>query len=175
VLRGKWVLDNLLGASPPPPPDNIPPLQEKDLGTAASMRKRLEQHRANPSCSVCHDQMDPIGFALENYDAAGAWRTKDGNFEVDTTGTLPDGRSFDGASGLKQLLRADSAAFARHFTEKLMTYGLGRGLERGDRGVVDQITRDIAREDHKFVPLVKSIVTSPPFRMRSASDRQSAR
>ena len=101
VLRGKWVLDNLLGAAPPPPPDNIPPLQEKDLGTAASMRERLEQHRANPSCAVCHDSMDPIGFSLENYDAAGAWRLKDGNFDLDTTGTLPDGRSFTGAKGLK--------------------------------------------------------------------------
>ncbi len=122
VLRGKWVLDNLLGAAPPPPPDDIPPLQEKDLGTAASMRTRLEQHRANPSCAACHDRMDPIGFALENYDAAGAWRMKDGNFDIDTTGTLPDGRSFTGAKGLKQLLRADSPAFVRHFTEKLMTY-----------------------------------------------------
>jgi hypothetical protein len=167
VLRGKWVLDNLLGASPPPPPDNIPLLEEKDLGTAASMRERLEQHRANPSCAVCHDQMDPIGFALENYDAAGAWRVKDGNFDLDTTGALPDGRSFTGAKGLKQLLRSDSAAFARHFTEKLLTYGLGRGLERGDRVIVDQITRDIAREDYKFASLVRSIVTSPPFRMRS--------
>ena len=167
VLRGKWVLDNLLGASPPPPPDNIPPLQEKDLGTAASMRERLEQHRANPSCSVCHDQMDPIGFALENYDAAGAWRLKDGNFDVDTTGTLPDGRSFTGAKGLKQLLRADSAAFVRHFTEKLMTYGLGRGLERTDRSLVDQITRDAAKDDYKFMTVVTGIVSSVPFRMRS--------
>jgi hypothetical protein len=167
VLRGKWVLDNLLGAAPPPPPDDIPPLQEKDLGTAASMRERLEQHRANPSCAVCHDQMDPIGFALENYDAAGAWRVKDGNFDLDTTGKLPDGRSFTGAKGLKQILRADASAFARHFTERLMTYGLGRGLERADRPVVDEITREIAREDYKFVSLVTHIVTSRPFRFRS--------
>jgi len=167
VLRGKWVLDNLLGASPPPPPDDIPPLQEKDLGTAASMRERLEQHRANPSCAVCHDQMDPIGFALENYDAAGAWRMKDGNFDVDTNGMLPDGRSFTGATGLKQILRADAASFARHFTEKLLTYGLGRGLERADRPIVDEITRTIAHDDYKFVSLVMSIVTSRPFRMRT--------
>ena len=169
VLRGKWVLDNLLGASPPPPPDDIPPLQEKDLGTSASMRERLEQHRANPSCSVCHDQMDPIGFALENYDAAGAWRLKDGNFDVDTTGTLPDGRSFTGAKGLKQLLRADSAAFVRHFTEKLMTYGLGRGLERTDRSLVDQITRDADSDDYRFAAVVTGIVKSPAFRMRNRS------
>jgi uncharacterized protein DUF1592/uncharacterized protein DUF1588/uncharacterized protein DUF1587/uncharacterized protein DUF1585/uncharacterized protein DUF1595/cbb3-type cytochrome c oxidase subunit III len=166
VLRGKWVLDNLLGAAPPPPPDNIPPLQEKDLGTAASMRERLEQHRANPSCAICHDQMDPIGFALENYDAAGGWRLKDGNFDVDTTGTLRDGRTFTGAKGLKQLLRTDSAAFIRHFTEKLMTYGLGRGLERGDRPVIDQITRDAAAENYAFASVVSGIVKSPAFGMR---------
>jgi hypothetical protein len=167
VLRGKWVLDNMLGAAPPPPPDNIPPLEEKDLGTAASMRERLEQHRANPSCAICHEQMDPIGFALENYDAAGAWRVKDGNFDVDTTGTLPDGRSFTGASGLKRLLRSDSAAFVRHFTEKLMTYGLGRGLERGDRSVVDDIARTVAQNDHTFMAVVAGIVQSRPFRMRA--------
>jgi len=167
VLRGKWVLDNLLGAPPPPPPDNVPALEDTDVGTAASMRERLEQHRANPSCAVCHDQMDPIGFALENYDAAGAWRLKDGNFDVDTTGTLPDGRSFAGARGLKALLRADSAAFVRHFTEKLMTYGLGRGLERGDRPFVDHITKEAAGDEYRFLSVVTSIVKSPPFRMRS--------
>ena len=166
VLRGKWVLDNLLGAPPPPPPDNIPALEDKDLGTAASMRQRLEQHRANPICASCHDRMDPIGFGLENYDAAGAWREKDGRFDIDTSGTLPDGRTFTGADGLKQILRADGAIFARNFTEKLMTYALGRGLERGDRPVVDQITRDAARDSYKFVPLVEGIVNSRPFRMR---------
>lgn len=169
VLRGKWVLDNLLGAAPPPPPDNIPPLLEKDLGTAASMRQRLEQHRANPSCAVCHNQMDPIGFALENYDAAGAWRMKDGNFDLDTTGTLPDGRSFTGAKGLKQILRADAAMFARNFTEKLMTYALGRGLERADRPVVAQIGQGAARDDYRFMSIIGGIVSSRPFRMRTRS------
>ncbi|HEY6509498.1 MAG TPA: DUF1592 domain-containing protein, partial [Vicinamibacterales bacterium] len=170
VLRGKWVLDNLLGAAPPPPPDNIPPLQEKDLGTAASMRERLEQHRANPSCAVCHDSMDPIGFSLENYDAAGAWRLKDGNFDLDTTGKLRDGRSFTGATGLKTLLRSDSGAFVRHFTEKLMTYGLGRGLERSDRPVVDQIARSAAGENYRFAAVVTGIVNSQAFQMRSRSE-----
>ena len=167
VLRGKWVLDTLLGTAPPPPPDDIPPLEEKDLGTAASMRERLEAHRANPSCSVCHNQMDPIGFGLENYDAAGAWREKDGKFDIDTTGTLPDGRSFTGARGLKQILRADAAVFARNFTEKLTTYALGRGVERADRAVIDQISRDTARDDFRFVSIVTGIVTSRPFRMRN--------
>ena len=131
------------------------------------MRQRLEQHRANPSCAVCHNQMDPIGFGLENYDAAGAWRLKDGNFDVDSSGTLPDGRSFVGAQGLKQTLRAQSVAFAHNFTEKLLTYALGRGLERFDRPVVDQISQDLARDNYKFTALVAAIVNSRPFQMRS--------
>ena len=167
VLRGKWVLDNLLGAAPPPPPDGIPPLVETGLGTAASMRQRLEQHRANPSCAVCHNQMDPIGFGLENYDAAGAYRTKDGEFDIDNTGTLPDGRTFVGAKGLKQILRSQSDAFAHNFTEKLMTYALGRGLERADRPVVDEITHNLAQNNYKFNALVMAIVNSRPFQMRS--------
>jgi len=167
VLRGKWVLDTLLGTAPPPPPDGIPPLVEKDLGTAASMRQRLEQHRANPSCAACHNSMDPIGFGLENYDAAGHWRTKDGNFDIDNSGTLPDGRSFSGAKALKEILKADAGLFARNFTEKLLTYALGRGLERSDRPVVDQISRDIAGDNYRFVTLVHQIVNSRPFKMRA--------
>ena len=167
VLRGKWVLDTLLGAAPPPPPAGIPPLEEKDLGTAASMRQRLEQHRANPTCAVCHNMMDPIGFSLEHFDAAGAWREKDGKFDVGATGTLPDGRSINGANGLKQILRADAPMFARNFTEKLMTYALGRGLERTDKPVVDEITRSAAREDYRFASILTAIVNSRPFRMRT--------
>jgi mono/diheme cytochrome c family protein len=167
VLRGKWVLDTLLGAAPPPPPDGIPPLVEKDLGTAASMRQRLEQHRENPSCAACHNATDPIGFGLENYDAAGAWRTRDGNFDIDNSGTLPDGRSFAGAKALKQILKADAGLFARNFTERLLTYALGRGLEPADRSVVDQIIRDAASDNYRFETLVNQIVTSRPFRMRA--------
>jgi hypothetical protein len=167
VLRGKWVLDNLLGAAPPPPPPGVPALLEADLGTAASMRQRLEQHRANPSCSVCHNQMDPMGFGLENYDAAGAWRTREGNFEIDSSGTLPDGRSFTGATGLKQILRAQSDAFARNFVEKLLTYALGRGLESTDRPVVDQIRGELARNGYRFSTLVTAIAGSRPFQMRT--------
>ena len=169
VIRGKWVLENLLGAAPPPPPDDIPALEEKDLGTAASMRQRLEQHRADPACSACHSSMDPIGFGLENYDAAGAWRAKDGNFDVDSSGILPDGRSFSGAKGLKQILLSQSHAFTQNFTEKLLTYALGRGLERSDRGLVGQISSNVAQHDYRFSSLVTSIVNSPAFQMRSAS------
>jgi Protein of unknown function (DUF1592)/Protein of unknown function (DUF1588)/Protein of unknown function (DUF1587)/Protein of unknown function (DUF1585)/Protein of unknown function (DUF1595) len=167
VIRGKWVLDNLLGAAPPPPPDGIPPLVEAGLGTATSMRKRLEEHRANPSCSVCHNQMDPIGFGLENYDAAGAYRTKDGNFDIDNTGTLPDGRSFAGAKGLKDLLHSKSDAFTTNFAEKLMTYALGRGLERSDRAVVTDLTSTAAANGYKFSSFVFGIVNSRPFQMRA--------
>ncbi len=167
VLRGKWVLDTLLGAAPPPPPPDIPPLEEKDLGTSASMRQRLEQHRANPSCSVCHNLMDPIGFSLENYDAAGAWREKDGEVALDTAGTLPDGRTLEGAKGLKQILRADAPIFVNNFTEKLLTYALGRGLERTDRPVVELIAREAAHSEYRFAPLVTGIVNSRPFRMRT--------
>ena len=167
VLRGKWVLDNLLGAAPPPPPDGTPPLVETDIGTAASMRQRLEQHRANPSCAACHNSMDPIGFGLETYDAAGAWRTKDGNFDIDSSGTLPDGRSFAGAKGLKEVLKADAALFARNFTEKLLTFAVGRGLERSDRATVDQILGQCANDNYRFATLVIQIVNSRPFRMRA--------
>jgi hypothetical protein len=167
VIRGKWVLDNLLGAAPPPPPDNIPALVEKDLGTAASMRQRLEQHRADPSCAACHNSMDPIGFSLENYDAAGGWRTKDGNFDIDSTGTLPDGRNLVGAKGLKQALLALSAGFSEHFADRLMTYALGRGLEKSDRPTLQQITGELSKNDYRFSILVSSIVNSRPFQMRS--------
>ena len=166
VIRGKWVLENLLGTPPPPPPPDVPVLQEANLGTAASMRQRLEQHRADPSCAVCHNQMDPIGFGLENYDAAGGWRTKDGNFDVDSSGTLPDGRSFQGAKGLKAILKAQSDLFVHNLTEKMLTYALGRGLERSDRPVVDHIARQLAASDYHFSTLVMGIVNSSPFQMR---------
>ena len=172
VIRGKWVLENLLGAAPPPPPDDIPALKEDDLGTAASLRQRLEQHRADPACAACHSQMDPIGFGLENFDAAGAWRTKDGNFDVDSSGTLPDGRSFTGAKGLKQILLSQSHAFTQNFTEKLLTYALGRGIERSDRALVGQISSHLAAQNYKFSSLVTSIVNSPAFQMRSMETTQ---
>ena len=128
-VRGKWVLENLLGAAPPPPPPNVPVLNEANLGKTVSMRERMEQHRKDPSCAVCHNQMDPIGFGLESYDAVGAWRDNDGNVPIDTSGVLPDGKSFQGAKDLKQILRGQSDAFTRNLTEKMLTFALGRGLE----------------------------------------------
>ena len=166
VLRGKWVLDNLLGTPPPPPPPNIPALEESNLGGNASLRKRLEQHRANPSCAVCHDQMDAIGFALENYDATGAWRTKDGNVEIDSSGKLPGGIEFNGPAELKQVLRKQSQLFVRNLTEKLMTYALGRGVEIQDRSTLETITKALVADDYKFSTLVNQIVASPQFQQR---------
>ena len=169
VTRGKWVLENLLGSAPPPPPPDVPTLVENDIGSSASLRQKMEQHRANPSCMVCHIQMDPIGFGLENYDAAGAWRTHDGKFPVDASGTMPDGKSFEGAQGLKQILKSKSDLFTRNFTEKLMTYALGRGVERFDKPAINSIITDTASHDYRFSVLVNDIVNSKPFLMRSGA------
>jgi hypothetical protein len=166
-VRGKWVLENLLGAPPPPPPPNVPTLNEANLGTEISMKERFEQHRKDPSCSPCHNMMDPIGFGLENYDAAGSWRTRDGKFPIDTTGTLPDGRTFTGSKGLKEILRSRSDEFVRNVTVKLLTYALGRGLERADDTTVDSIVRDVTANDYRFSALVLDVVKSKPFQMRS--------
>jgi hypothetical protein len=143
-VRGKWVMENLLGTAPPPPPDNVPALNESNVGTEVSLRQRLEQHRRDPSCSPCHNAMDPIGFGLENYDAVGAWRTMDGKFPIESSGTLPDGRTFSGSRELKAILKGQSDQFVRNVTEKLLTYSLGRGLERFDRPTVDAISRQVA-------------------------------
>jgi hypothetical protein len=158
VLRGKWVLENLLGTPPPPPPPDVPSLGETHVGSTVSLRKRLEEHRANPACAVCHNQMDPLGFALENYDASGAWRDQDGQFPIDSSGTLPGGATFNGPGELKKILRAQPDLFARNVTEKMLTYALGRGLEPSDRPTVDGILKDLARNDYKFSILVNDVV-----------------
>ena len=166
VLRGLWVLENLLGDRPPDPPEDVPELDEQAVGKATSQRQELERHRADPSCAVCHDRMDPIGFGLENYDAIGAWRTADGNFPIDASGELPGGTRFDGPAGLKAVLYAQQDQFARNLTEKVLTYALGRGLESYDEPVIDGIRRDIARNGYRFSSLVLGIVESIPFQMR---------
>jgi hypothetical protein len=170
VIRGKWVLDNLLGSAPPPPPPDVPALEEKNLGTDASVRARLEQHRSNPACAVCHKQMDPIGFGLENFDAAGGWRTKEGRFDIDSSGTLPDGRTFNGPDGLRGILRGQSSAFTRNLTEKMLTFALGRGVEPADRGAVDTINRQLGADGNKLSALVTAIVESEPFQMRKREE-----
>jgi hypothetical protein len=166
-VRGKWVLENLLGAAPPPPPPDVPVLNETDVGKSVSLRERLEQHRKDPSCAVCHNQLDPIGFGLESYDAVGAWRDKDGDVPVDTSGVLPDGKSFRGAQDLKQILRGQSTAFTRNLTEKLLTFALGRGVESYDRRTVEDIVRKVEQNSYRFSTLVIEIVKSRPFGMRN--------
>ena len=170
VLRGKWVLENLLGTPTPPPPPDIPALQEANLGTDASLRQRLEQHRANPSCAVCHNQMDPIGFGLENYDASGAWRDRDGKFPVDSSGVLPGGASFGGPEQLKQVLKTQSGLFTHNLTEKMLTYSLGRGVERSDRPAVDRIEQRLASNGYRFSTLVMEIVNSQAFQMQKTGE-----
>ncbi|MES1260859.1 MAG: DUF1588 domain-containing protein, partial [Acidobacteriota bacterium] len=166
VLRGKWVLENLLNAPPPPPPPNVPPLEEAQAGNSASLRQVMEAHRANPVCSSCHSKMDPLGFGLENFNAIGEWREQDGKFPIDSSGVLPDGRTFQGPDELKAILLSNKAAFADCITEKLLTYALGRGLERYDRPAVREIVTGLAANDYRFSTLVLGIVRSMPFRMK---------
>jgi hypothetical protein len=166
-VRGKWVMENLLGTPPPPPPDTVPQLNDADVGTEASLREKLEQHRRDPNCSPCHVLMDPLGFGLENYDAVGAWRTHDGKFPIDPSGTLPGGQSFGGSKDLKEILKGKSDAFVHNVTEKLLTYSLGRGLERFDRPTVEEISRQVKTNDYRFSALVMEVVKSKPFQMQT--------
>ena len=175
VLRGKWVLDNLLNAPPPEPPADVPNLDEATIGTSASMRAQLEEHRKNAICASCHRRMDPLGFGLENFDAVGAWRDVEGKFPIDASGQLPDGRRFTGPEELRKILSADRDAFARAITSKLLTYGLGRGLERYDYRTVKLIANRLPKYDYRFSGLVLEIVNSVPFQSRrSASDSQTS-
>jgi Protein of unknown function (DUF1588)/Protein of unknown function (DUF1585) len=166
VLRGKWILETILNAPPPPPPPDVPNLDEAAVGSSASLRQQLEQHRQNATCAACHARMDPLGFGLENFDAIGGWRTQDGKFPIDPSGTLPDGRSFKGPDELKTILKADRGAFAESISEKLLTYALGRGLERYDKPTVKQIAKGLAADDYRFSSLALEIVNSLPFQMR---------
>lgn len=166
VLRGKWILENLLNAPPPEPPPGVPALDDTKIGESASLREQMEAHRKNPACASCHARMDPLGFGLENLDAIGSWRDQDGKFPVDSSGTLPNGQSFQGPVALKKLLREDREAFVRGLTQKLMTYALGRGLERYDRRVANEIAAELAQKDYRFGDLAVAIVKSYAFQNR---------
>ena len=167
VIRGKWVLTNILGSPPPPPPPNVPPLKEEaDSGKVLTMRERMAQHRANPACAGCHKLMDPIGFSLENYDAVGRWRATEGGVPVDAAGGLPDGSTFTGAAGLRLALLRNPELFVTTTTEKLLTYALGRGMEDADAPAVRGIVRTARGDDYRFSSLVLGIVNSTPFQMR---------
>jgi hypothetical protein len=167
VKRGKWILENILGTPPKDPPPGVPELKEGEQAQlTGSLRQRMEQHRANPNCAVCHQSMDALGFGFENFDAIGAWRTREGKHAIDPSGTLPNGQTFKGPAELKALLKARGDAFARCLADKLLTYALGRGTERTDRIFVAEISREAAGEKYRFSSLVIGIVKSDPFQKR---------
>ncbi len=166
VLRGRWILENLLHAPPPPPPPAVPPLEEAKADGSVSLRQQMEEHRKNPACASCHARMDPLGFGLENFDAIGKWRDFDGKVPIDPSGTLPGKGDFQGPIELKQLLLADKEAYVRGLTEKLLTYSLGRGLERADKPVVNAIATKAPAAGYRFHSLIEEIVKSLPFQMR---------
>ena len=171
VKRGRWVLEQVLGAPPPPPPPDVPELEEEGEAVhGTTLRERLEQHRADPACANCHAKMDPIGFALENYNAIGAFRSKDAGFAIDTTAELPDGTTFDGITDLKRILKDRKQHFVRCLTEKLLTYALGRGLEYYDRPAIDKIVAQLESEGYRSSVLITEIVKSDPFRLRRGTE-----
>ena len=169
VLRGKWILENIMGTPPPPAPANVPPFPENEEGAKPKpIREILEEHRRNPACAGCHAIMDPLGFSLENFDATGEWRTKDKSGPIDPSGVLADGTNVDGPLALRRALLKNPERFVDTMTEKLLTYALGRGLEHYDMPVVRGIVRDAAKQDYKFSALIFNIVKSTPFQMKRA-------
>ncbi|PWT80603.1 MAG: hypothetical protein C5B57_12000 [Blastocatellia bacterium] len=166
VVRGKWILDNVLGTPPPPPPANVPPLEERNPAKPRTMREQMEAHRANPVCATCHKIIDPLGFALENFDAVGAWRERDAGAPVDASGQLADGTRVHDVVTLRQALLKRPEVFAGTFTERLMTYALGRGLAYYDMPAIRSIVREAAGRNYAFSSIVLGIVESTPFEMR---------
>jgi hypothetical protein len=167
VVRGKWILENILGTPPAPPPPNVPALKENEPGRAPkTVREQMAEHRANPVCASCHKVMDPLGFALENFDAVGAWRAREAGGSIDASGELADGSKVDGVVTLRQALMRHPDVFVRTMTEKMLTYALGRGLDYHDMPAVRSIVREAARNNYRFSSLVLGIVGSTPFQMR---------
>ncbi|MBL8223028.1 MAG: DUF1588 domain-containing protein, partial [Bryobacterales bacterium] len=173
VIRGKYVLQNILGTPPPVPPPDVPPLDESSVGSAASLRQQMEKHRQNAVCASCHNKMDTLGFGLENYDAIGRWRTMDGKFPIDAGGTLPNGKSFTTPAELRVLLKDDLNRFTKGLTEKMLTYALGRGVERYDRKTIEDMNRKLAAEGYRFQTLLFEVVRSLPFQSRRGEFVQS--
>jgi hypothetical protein len=168
VLRGKWVLEAMLGTPPPPPPPSVPALEEAHAGGVAKiMRERLEQHRRDAACAGCHSRIDPLGFALENYDVLGRWRSEADGAPVDSKGELTDGTKFDGAEELKTVLLGKKDLFIRNLTVKMLGYALGRGLRLEDSCTVDQIVARLKENDYKARTLIEEIVLSVPFRYQA--------
>ena len=163
VGRGKWILDNVLGAPPPPPPPNVPPLKENQSGgKVLSLRERMEQHRANPVCASCHSR---------NFDATGQWRSREGGKPIDTSAVLPDGTKFDGPAGLRKWILGQSDQFVSAMTEKLLIYALGRGIDYYDAPAVRKVVRDAAATDYRFQTLILGVIKSAPFQMRMSESR----
>jgi hypothetical protein len=175
TLRGKWLLDNLLGAPPPPPPPNVPSLTDRNAdGKILSIRQQMEEHRANPACATCHKLMDPLGFALENFDAIGHWRDSSGpnNTPIDSSGVLPDGTKFQGPAELREILLSRPEQFVTAVTQKLLTYALGRGLEYYDGPAVRKIVREAAISNYRWSDLILAVAKSDPFAKRKADRPQ---
>jgi hypothetical protein len=171
VLRGKWVLENLLGTPPPPPPPNVPPLKENERGAKpTSLRERMEEHRKNPVCASCHSRMDPIGFALENFDAIGKWRDQDAGAAIDAKSTLADGTKIDSPKAFREVLLGLGDQFTGTVVEKLLSYALGRAVDYYDMPTVRQLIRDGARDDYRWSALLLDVVSSTPFQMRRVPD-----
>jgi hypothetical protein len=175
VLRGKYILENILGTPPSAPPPNVPDIEENKPGEEPkSLRERMENHRRNPTCASCHRVMDPLGFALENFDGVGEWRVKEVGGAIDPVGQLADGAPVDGPIALRKALLKRPEMFARTFTQKLMTYGLGRGLEHRDRPLVRAVAREAAKQNYRFSSIVLGIVKSAPFQMKKAQSADAA-
>lgn len=168
VKRGKWIMEQVLGTPPPPAPPGVLQLEEQEGQLTGSLKQKMEQHRRDPNCAICHERMDPLGFGLENYDPIGGWRDKDGAYPIDPSGVLPGGQTFSGPAELKALLLTRKEAFVRNLAENLLTYALGRGLESDDRCAVDRLVEQVSADDYKFSRLFLAIVTSDPFQRRGA-------
>jgi hypothetical protein len=174
-MRGRWLLANILGAPPPPPPPDIPALKDAGVeGQPRSLRERMEMHRKNPACASCHQRMDPLGFALENFDALGKWRTSSDGAPIDASASFPDGTRFDGVSGLRELLVSHMEDFVRTLSGKLLAYAIGRGLDYRDMPAVRGIARDAESAGHSWSSIITGIVKSTPFRMAVASGEAAA-
>jgi mono/diheme cytochrome c family protein len=166
TIRGKYILNNVLGTPPPPPPPDVPALDDAKVGSEVSLRKQLESHRNNAVCASCHSKMDVLGFGLENYDAIGKWRTVDGKFPIDVGGTMPSGKSFQTAAEMRTILVASMPQISRCLIEKIMTYAMGRGMQTYDNRTIDQINKDVASDGYKFQTLIYDVVRSLPFQSR---------
>jgi len=175
TIRGKWVLEQLLGTPPPPPPANVPSLKDDEKAQKLTMRERMEQHRSNPACAACHKMMDSLGFALDNFDGIGSWRdsTGPGSGPIDASGLLPDGTAFVGPAGLREVLLKKRDMFVQVFTERLLTYALGRGVEEYDYPVIRKIVNEASADDQRWSSIILGIVNSTPFQMRRAKDGNS--